>query len=222
MNNGFRQKLVRFIAHIGADPRDSDDARLQKTLLVFSSMMMASLAILWGFVYVAFREYLAGAIPLFYSVLSFLSIASFAWTLRYKFFRASQLLFPLLLPFFLMIALGGFVNSSAVVLWSLSCPLGALVFAGRRQAIGWFVAYLFLVILGAILEPFGRTTTNLPPVMVIIFFVMNIGCTSTVVFVLLQYFVSQKDTTLQLLHDEQVKSEHLLLKIYYRRKSLIS
>jgi hypothetical protein len=57
-----------------------------------------------------------------------------------------------------------------------------------------------------------RPTNNLPPVMAVIFFVMNIGCTSTVAFVLLQYFVSQKNATLRLLHLEQEKSENLLLK----------
>ena len=112
-----------------------------------------------------------------------------------------------------MISLGGFASSSAVVLWSLSCPLGALVFAERRQAIGWFLAYLALVILGAILEPFGHMSSSLSPIMRTIFYVMNIGCTSAVVFVLLQYFVKQKDTTLKLLHVEQGKSERLLLNI---------
>ncbi len=198
---------------IGANPGDSDDIRLQKTLLLLSSLMMASLAICWGLIYVAFGEYLAGTIPLFYSFLSFLSIISFAFTRRYLFFRFSQLLLPLLLPFFLMIVLGGFDNSSAVVLWSLSCPLGAMVFADRRQAIGWFMAFLGLVILGALLEPFIQTTSNLSPVMRTIFYVMNIGCTSTVVFVLLQYFVSQKDSTLKLLNAERSKSEQLLLNI---------
>lgn len=198
---------------IGANPDDSDDARLQKTLLVLSSLMMASLAVLWGFIYVYFGEYLAGAIPLSYSLLSFISILIFSQTHRYRFFRFSQLLFSLLLPFFLMIALGGYVNSSAVILWSLSCPLGAFVFTERRQAVFWFLAFLALVILGAILEPFVVRLSYLPPVVRTIFFVMNIGCTSTVVFVLLQYFVIQKDATLHLLHVEQAKSEDLLLNI---------
>jgi adenylate cyclase len=213
MSGSFPKNLVRLVMRIGANSSDSDDIRLQKTLLVLSSLMMASLAIIWGLIYVAFREFQAGAIPLFYSILSFLSIISFSRIRRYRFFRTSQLLLSLLLPFFLMIALGGFVNSSGVVLWSLSCPLGALVFAERRQAVGWFMAYIALVIIGAILEPFMQTTTNLPLIMRVVFFVMNIGGTSTVVFVLLQYFVRQKDTTLKLLHVERAKSENLLLNI---------
>ena len=213
MSDRFPQKLVRFVMQIGANPGDSDEICLQKTLLVLSSWMMASLAVVWGLIYVYFGEYLAGAIPLFYSTLSFLSLIAFALTRRYRFFRFSQLLLPLLLPFFLMIALGGFDESSAVVLWSLSCPLGALVFADRRQAIGWFLAFLALVVLGAILDPVIHTTSSLPPFMRNIFYVMNIGCTSSVVFVLLQYFVSQKDSTLKLLNVERAKSEHLLLNI---------
>ncbi len=213
MSVSFPKQLVRLASHIGANANDSSDIVLKKTLLVLSSSMMASLAIVWGLSYLAFGEYLAGAIPLAYSALSFISIGLFSLTGRYKLFRFSQLLLPLLLPFFLMLALGGFVNSSAVVLWSLSSPLGALVFAGRSQAKAWFLTFLALVVLGAIVEPLVQRASDLPAIMRTIFFAMNIGCTSTVVFVLLQYFVSQKDTTLKMLDDERAKSEHLLLNI---------
>lgn len=174
--------------------------------------MMATMAIGWASIYIAFREYVAGAIPAGYAVLSFLSIGRFARTRQYAFFRGSQLLLPLLLPFFLLLALGGFANSSAVVLWSLSSPLGALLFAGRRQANGRFIAYLALVVIAALLEPFGHPS-NLPPALLTVFYVMNIGCVSIFTFVLLQYFMGQKEATLKLLHLEQEKSEHLLLNI---------
>jgi guanylate cyclase len=213
MSDSLPQRLLRFVTHIGADPSDSEDCCLQKILLVLSSLMMASLAVAWGSIYVALGETIAGAIPLSYSVLSFISIFSFSQTRHYRFFRASQLLLSLLLPFFLIIALGGFASSSAVVLWSLTCPLGAMVFAERRQAIGWFLAYLGLVILGAFLEPYGHMSSNLSPFMRTVFYVMNIGCTSAVVFVLVNYFVTQQDATLKLLHIEQGRSERLLLNI---------
>lgn len=207
------RKLISFIANIGSDPNDGEDIRLEKTLLVFSSLMMSTLAIVWGLIYFIFDENLAAAIPLSYTVLSYLSLIWFAINRRYGLFRFTQLLFPLLLPFFLMLALGGFVNSSGVVLWSITSPLGALLFASRRQSIWWFLAYLALIGVGAFLEPFGRPACNLPPVMRTVFFVMNIGCTSTVAFVLLQYFVAQRNTNLELLHLERNKSESLLLNI---------
>lgn len=206
------QNFASRIASIGADPGDTEDTRLQKSILVFSSLMMASMAIGWASIYFAFREYVAAAIPFSYAILSFLSIGRFARNRQYAFFRGSQLLLPLLLPFFLMLALGGFENSSAVVLWSLSSPLGALLFAGRRQAKSWFLAYLALVVIAALLDPFGRPS-DLPPALLTVFYVMNIGCVSIFTFVLLQYFMGQKEATLRLLHLEQEKSEHLLLNI---------
>jgi hypothetical protein len=74
---------------------------------------------------------LAASIPLAYAVASFVSLALFAHIRRYELFRTSQLALSLVLPFFLMLSLGSFAASSAVILWSLTSPLGALVFAGR-------------------------------------------------------------------------------------------
>ena len=148
---------LRRLPQIGADPEDSDEARLQKELLVASTSMMASLAVLWGGLYAAFGALLAAAIPLAYAAASFASLLAFARLRRYHLFRLSQLALSLLLPFFLMLSLGSLAVSSAVVLWSLTSPLGALVFAGRRPAAGWFAAYLVLLVAGAILGQGART-----------------------------------------------------------------
>jgi hypothetical protein len=120
---------------------------------------------------VAFGEPVAGAIPPGYAFASFPSLALFGKLRRHKLFRFSQLLLNLLLPFFLMISLGGFVLSSGVVLWSLSSPLGALVFAERGQAWRWFLAYLALVLAGAFI-PAGESN-NLPEYMIRTFFVKD-------------------------------------------------
>ena len=75
MNRG-RHRWYRSLAalgSIGASPSDTDEAGLQKSLLVASTLMMASLAVLWGALYLAYEEWLAGAIPLSYAVASFAS-----------------------------------------------------------------------------------------------------------------------------------------------------
>ncbi|MBW2240343.1 MAG: hypothetical protein JRH01_00015 [Deltaproteobacteria bacterium] len=159
--------------------------------------MMATAAVLWGSVYGIYGEPAAGAIPLIYSIASFISLFVFWRVRRYSLFRSSQLLFSLLLPFFLMLALGGFVQSSGVVLWSLTSPLGALVFAGRRQALGWFAAYLGLVVLGGALS--SGNPNNLPPLLTTLFFVGNIGAVSVVAFVLVRAFASEQDLTILVL-----------------------
>lgn len=202
------------VAGIGGMPGDDHDTALQKSLLVLSTLMMATLAIVWGGIYWLFDEPLAASIPLGYALVSFLSVTLFAVLKRYRLFRFSQLALSLFLPFFLMMALGGFINSSGVVLWSLTSPLGALLFANKRHALVWFMAFLCLVVLGAVVESSSATVgTNLDPFMIQFFFVMNIGLCSTVIFVLTRYFVVGEATALQQVEVERSKSDNLLANI---------
>lgn len=207
------RKALGVIALVGADSDDDHSVRLQKMLLVAMALMSLLAGILWGITYFAFDEPTAGSIPLTYATLSMISIVVFHRTHSFRFFRASQLLLILLLPFLLMIALGGFINSSAVILWAFLCPLGALILSGPRDALRWMAAYAGLVISSGFLQHYVRTSNNLSPEVITIFFVMNITTTSAISFALLYYFVSQKDVAFRLLHVEQQKAENLLLNI---------
>src|SRR5690606_34049526 len=95
----------------------SQRERLQTDLLVTSSTIIALLGLLWGLIYVYIGAVQAGSIPIMYAAFSFASIGYYALTGRYQFFRFSQLLITLIFPAVLMIVLGGFVNSSGVILW---------------------------------------------------------------------------------------------------------
>ena len=194
------------VARIGADPNDDDDVRLQKSLLVVCAIPFVVAGVAWGLVYIQFGEPLAGMIPLSYSVISLLSIFHFGLTRRYHFFRFSQLMLILLLPFFLMVTLGGFVNGSAVILWALICPLGALLFDERSHAPRWFLAFISLVVLSGFLQPYVGFANNLSSGMVIFFFVVNLIGVSSIVFLMVFYFTGQKNMF-------QEKSEALLLNI---------
>ncbi|MFI5399199.1 MAG: adenylate/guanylate cyclase domain-containing protein [Candidatus Binatia bacterium] len=182
-------RVVSLFAQIGSGPADSDELRLRKALLVSGVCMFIVAGASWGVMYFLAGEPHAGAIPFSYAVISAASLAAFARSARYLPFAYSQLAMILFLPFFLMVSLGGFIASSGVVLWSLICPLGALLFLGPRQAPWWFGAYVGLVVLSGFLQPYMRTGNVLPPLMVTVLFVLNIDAVSTIVFVLLLYFV---------------------------------
>jgi len=203
--NLFRQALSS-LSQIGSDPNDDDDIRLQKSLLVVCAVPFMVAGVGWGLLYIFSKEPLAGAIPLSYSLISFLSILHFRRTRQFRFFRFSQLTLILLLPFFLMVALGGFINGSAVVLWALISPLGALLFDEPRHAPRWFLAFAVLVVLSGLLQPYARPANNLSFVLVIFFFVINLIGVGSLVFMMVFYFVGQKNMF-------QQKSETLLLNI---------
>jgi guanylate cyclase len=200
------QQTLSSIARIGSDPNDDDDIRLQKSLMVVCAIPFILAGAGWGVMYILFHEPLAGSIPLSYSIISLFSTIHFGWTRQYQFFRFSQLLLILLLPFFLMVALGGFINGSAVVLWSLISPLGAMLFDEPRRAPRWFLAFASLVALSAFLQPYVRLTNNLSFTLVILFFAMNLIAVGSLVFMMVFYFVNQKNIF-------QQKSESLLLNI---------
>ncbi|HJS19583.1 MAG TPA: adenylate/guanylate cyclase domain-containing protein [Anaerolineales bacterium] len=200
------ERVLSSVARIGSDPHDEDDIRLQKSLLVICALLFMAAGWAWGLMYFFFREPLAGSIPFSYGVFSLLSILYFARTRQYAFFRFSQLLLILLLPFLLMVILGGFINGSAVVLWALICPLGALLFDNSRHALYWFLAFVGLVILSGFLQPYVRLSNHLSQSVVIFFFVINLLGVSSLVFLMVSYFVGQKNMF-------QEKSETLLLNI---------
>ena len=192
--------------------------RLQQDMLVTSSTIIALLGLLWGLIYVYVGAVEAGAIPILYAAVSFASIGYYALTGRYHLFRFSQLLITLIFPALLMLVLGGFVNSSGVILWSLTSPVGALLFDSRRKAAVWFAAFTALVIFAGLVDagvigPFLPEQAQLPESLIILFFVMNAIGPSVVVFLLLTYFTGQRDRNFELLVVEQTKSNQLLLNI---------
>jgi guanylate cyclase len=206
-------QLTKFVDAI-TEPGDSDELKLQKVLLFGTSILIVMAGFLWGALYLGYGETLAGSIPLTYCALSLISSVMFVRTRRYELYRIIQLILIVMLPFFLMLALGGFVNSSAVIVWSVLSPLGALLFARDKNPPRWMILYLVLIVTGAILHPYAKEANNLPQLLIEpIFFVLNIGAVTGITFILLHYFVRERDRAFGLLLQEQQRSETLLLNV---------
>lgn len=207
---------LRRLTDLGALPSDSDELRLRKSVLVLSSSLMATFAFVWVGTYAALGLWLwlSAAIPFAYQLASAASIYTFARTRRYRLFRASQLLMSLLLPFALQWSLGGFAASSAVSLWAFTCPVGALLFVGARQAVPWFLAFGALVAISGAIDPaLSAGAPDIPEGVVVSFFVLNFLGVCATAYVLLQYFVRARERALAELQVERTKSERLLLDI---------
>ncbi len=198
--------------HLGARPDDTDEVRIRKRYLLLMAFIILPAGAVWGAIYWVFGEPIAALPPWAYLTLSALSIFIFALIANYAFFRFAEMGLILIVPFILGLTLGGFVPSSAVVLWSLLAPIGALIFYGPRQALSWFVAYLVLVLISSVAEPF-LLPSNLPALVVLAFFLMNIGSISFVAFLLLYFFMRERDRALVQVSIERDKSETLLLNI---------
>jgi adenylate cyclase len=216
--------LVDRLARIGVLPDDSEDERLRKSTLTLSSVLIVTLAWVWVITYLMLGLTIPALIPFAYQLASLTSLVYFARTRRYGFFRASQLLLMLLLPFLLQWSLGGYVASSAVSLWALVSPLAAVMFLGADRAFRWFIAFVALTAVSGALEPYlGGIPGDIPDPLRTLFFVLNITGTTVTTFLVLRYFVQQRDRARvaldgehRLLILERGKSERLLLNVLPR------
>jgi signal transduction histidine kinase len=195
----FKQVIFPAIRKIGVKPEDDDETKLRKSLLVTTTILISIAAVVWGLIYLSFDEIFPSTIPFSYSLFSSISLIILVFKKKFRLFRFTQLLLILLLPFMLMISLGGFISGSAVILWGVLSPIGALLCGSSKQARYWFIVYILSIIVSGIIQPQIDHSNNLPRYIITIFFVINIGAVSTIAFVTLSYFVKQKDLLIELM-----------------------
>ncbi|MCW5723038.1 MAG: adenylate/guanylate cyclase domain-containing protein [Devosia sp.] len=202
---------MAYAGRVGVDPGDSSDIALQKRLAVLLFVGTLPLTILWSIVYLIAGAPLTAAIPAFYSIFTPINTALFAWSRNLGVYRFSQLLVVLVLPWLVMMSMGGFKPSSVVIIWAALCPLGALLLEELRRTLLWIVGFVLLLVASAILQPY-LTPVDLPESFVTWFFMLNIGSVISITFLLLYYFVGQRNFF-------QERAEMLLLNILPREIS---
>lgn len=202
--------LFSFANGVTENSSDSEQVHLRKSTAVISAVLVAPAAIIWGLVYYAAGENLAGTVPTLYTPLTALNIVVYKFSGRYGLFEFWQLTLNLILPLLLMMALGGFVSSSAVVTWSLVTPMGAIVYSTRRMSTFWFVAFLVVVVYGALIDGSLDHANSLPDWARLTLFAGNILGPSSIAFFLLAYFVKQNDIAYELVEFERGRSDALL------------
>jgi adenylate cyclase len=200
---------------VDRSPNDSDDVRLQRSILLMLTAFSSIAGVVWGLILLAFGES-AGLYPIAYAILSIPTLIMWRTTARLDYLIWYQLILVTAIPFLFALALGGYVGSGAMVLWSVLGPFSALLFLSNRQAVGFLVAYLGLLVLIAVAYPTVAVENDLAEWVILVFFVLNISAASAVVFGLLRYFVRENRRIHGLLQIEQGKSETLLANVLPR------
>jgi adenylate cyclase len=209
-------RLTARVMRIGADPRDDEDLRARKALLVLISVLILPVAAMWGALYLAFGSPV-GVVPLVYFGVLLGAIVVFSRTRDFPQLLHVGQVAILLAPTLSMIPLGGFLEAAGVGLWGMFAPLGALVFNDVRSAVRWHIAWL-VVFLGAGFagELIGPVWEPVPVWFTSTMLALNIAVGGTIFFVLLAVFARERREALAALREEQAKSETLLLNILPR------
>jgi guanylate cyclase len=210
---GWIAKGAALVGRIGADPGDDEELRQKKALLVLLAVLIAPVSVIWGVLYLALGSWV-GIAPLVYCAISVASLVVFARTKNFQFLLAVQLLAILVMPTAGgQMLVGGFLPSGGVGLWGILAPLGALVFLEVRQAVRWFVAFLFVFLLTGILGEVLFADADLPLWFTSTMLALNIVGVASIAFMLLATFAHQRNEALVGLRVEQEKSEALLVNV---------
>jgi adenylate cyclase len=209
------ESILARVALIGADPRDDEDLRLRKALLVLIAVMILPISFVWGSLYLALGSPV-GYVPFLYLAVSVASIVIYSRTRDISFLLRVQLLDILLAPTLSMIPLGGFLGSAGVGIWGILAPFGALVFGGVRSGVRWFAAFLAVFLGSGIIGEITGGLPHVPSWFTTTMLALNVVVGGTVVFTLLAIFAQQRTDALAALRTEQDKAENLLLNILPR------
>jgi signal transduction histidine kinase len=193
-----RGDFVAWVERLASDAGDDEEARHRKAQAVIASILVVPAGILWGVLYFAAGERSAAMLPWSYAAFTALDLLLLLRLRRFGVFRYTQQFLLLALPFTLQIALGGFVGSSFVILWSFIAVLMALLFGSRREATAWFAAFVLAVLAAAWFQPALAMTNQLPHALVLLFFILNVVAVSSVAFVVLISFVTDRRKLRQL------------------------
>lgn len=200
------------LAVAGVEEGDCADLHLKKAVLTLTAFLVAFLGIFWGFAYLALGMPVSGSIPLGYALVSFISMFYFFHSKSFNFFRFSQLLFILILPFLVQSSLGGFAQGSCVMIWAIMSPLAALFFGDMKYAYKWIVAFISLTLCCGVIDSYlvAHITNTMPAWSKTLFFVSNMGFGSATIFIVLRYFYYDRDRArLEAISANEAKSDFL-------------
>jgi len=189
------------------------DSEVAMKQMVNTLLIGAPLLLVWAFVFLYFDEIgaflgFAGYAVFNLGLLVLLSVRRLPATTV----RTSYLCVHIAAGFLIILSLGGIANSTGVIFF-LPLAAFAMITQRTREFLGWLGVTVGLVILIVVLQPWLRSSNNVPFGASTLFWGINFINFCGLLYWTLRAFFHQRDTALQLLQVEQLKSENLLLNI---------
>jgi class 3 adenylate cyclase len=219
---GFRERL----SNAGIEPGDSEELRLNKSLLMLATGLISVASMLWLVIYWSLGPQIPSTVPLAFQLLLAGNMLLYIKTRNFNFFRVTQLGLFLFVPFAMQWSIGNFITASGIVLWGLLAPVGAILFLGVGESVAWFFAWVTFVALSGLVDyllvdgGMAGSGIAVPLKTSVVFFALNFIAVSTIIYLLLRYSIQEKiriqgkfDEAHRRLEIEQARAERLLLNI---------
>ncbi len=200
--------MLDYLKNFAREPGDSEELAFRKLLIFLIASICCICGLAWSTLYYfIFGFGVIASLPLLFVLLVGSAIIASHYLRNYKILVYAQLTCIMWVTAFIQWTIGGIDSSGFVTAWSFLGPLGAVIFLSLRESILWMLMFLLVLIVSAVFEPaLLGYKPEVTPAVKILFYIMNIGVASSVVFAASAWFVKS-------IQDEKKRSDNLLLNI---------
>ena len=178
---------------------DSSELRTLKSLILIIAICCSFCGLAWSaFYYSVFGLGVTTILPLVFVVIvvPFIFISHFAG--NYMLLVYTQLICILLVPTLIQWSLGSINDSGFVISWCILGPIGALLFISTKAARIWMLLFFLIVAITVFFSPFFSSDGTLVTEEIRrVFYMMNIGATSLVIFIASSLFLKSLKQSLE-------------------------
>jgi signal transduction histidine kinase len=173
-------------------PGDDEETRRRKALFTLALILLIPFGVVWAGLYFVYSEPAAALAAMSYVAVTIAGIVLLFRFRNFTLFWWTELALAFPVPVAQQLVLGGFVGSSAVILWSFLAVLLIVMFVGAREAWWWFGAFVIAVAACPVLQQYVRVQNHLPAWLVSVFFVLNVISVCAVSLVFLHSFARDR------------------------------
>ena len=221
-NHGVAGLLYRLVS-LGVTDELDDDEAMNRRIIMGATLFQAFVAPTWVILYLAFDEHMAATAAAGVTVGGAVSLVGLWRTGRWTWFRRANYFWWFVTAFALMTSLGGYALGSAVITWSVFAPLMAFLEGRFREAIGWSVVFVLTAAVAGAIQPLLRETNNLPDGVRTSLFVLDVVMPSILIFMLVTYFVRQKDRAIVVMRrNRELESAYLAQELNLRQNEKLA
>jgi signal transduction histidine kinase len=181
----------RWIREFARRPDDTEADAFSKALILVIALSCGACGILWGLLYAAvFGFGPTMALALAFSVIVGGAAVVSARRADHRPLIYAQIACIVWIPALIEWTIGSTASSGLVIAWSFLGPIGALMFLSFRQALVWLGMFLLIVLVSTAFQPaLLGAPLPVPAPIQSVFFAMNVGVASVVVFAAAAWFV---------------------------------
>jgi guanylate cyclase len=200
--------LSTVAAKFAFDAEDTSSVRSEKNTIFLIALSCSVAGIFWGVAYAVILGWgLSASLPFIFAAIVGSSLVVSHATKNHYYAVYAQTISIILITGVIQWSIGGLFDSGIILVWAAIGPLAALLFFTPKKATPFFV--LYFVVLGITVGfdgYFSENALDVSDTFKLIFFGMNLGVSSLLIFIFSGYFVNTAIS-------ERAKADRLLLNV---------